>query len=192
VATIEDLYDVPGKAELVRGEVAHIPLDGDMPNRASGAIGLRLREYERSSRSGRAYAGTAVFRVHLPHRDSFSPDAAYYVGPRAGGKFLEGAPIFAAEVRSEGDYGESAEAALAGKRGDYFAAGTKVVWDVDVLGDEIVRVFRATEPESRESTGAGKSPRRSPPSRDFEWPSTSFSNSRDRLDVLTFLDPPLE
>jgi len=62
-------------------------------------------------------------------------------------KFFEGAPVFAAEVRSEGDYGPKAEAALARKRADYFAAGTLVVWDVDLLSDEVVKVYRAAEPE---------------------------------------------
>ena len=41
-------------------------------------------------------------------------------------KFYDGAPIFAAEVRSESDYGPDAEAAMARKRADYFAAGTLV------------------------------------------------------------------
>lgn len=43
--------------------------------------------------------------MELSHRESFSPDAAFYIGPRAGGKFLEGAPVFAAEVRSDCVYG---------------------------------------------------------------------------------------
>lgn len=67
---------------------------------------------------------------------SFSPDAALYSGKVRGLKFLEGAPVFAVEVRSEGDYGLAAERALAAKRADYFAAGTLVVWDVDLLFDE--------------------------------------------------------
>lgn len=32
------------------------------------------------------------------------------------------------------------------KRRDYFAAGTQVVWDVDVLRTETVNVYRASEP----------------------------------------------
>jgi Uma2 family endonuclease len=35
---------------------------------------------------------------------------------------------------------------MAAKRADYFAAGTLVVWDVDLVGDEIVRVYRADSP----------------------------------------------
>jgi Uma2 family endonuclease len=36
---------------------------------------------------------------------------------------------------------------MAAKRADYFATGTKVVWDVDLLGDDVVRVYRATDPQ---------------------------------------------
>jgi Uma2 family endonuclease len=50
-------------------------------------------------------------------------------------------------VRSEGDYGSKAEREMAKKRADYFAAGTKVVWDVDLQGDDVVRVYRAESPE---------------------------------------------
>ena len=35
---------------------------------------------------------------------------------------------------------------MAEKRTDYFAAGTLVVWDVDILSDEIIRVYRADTP----------------------------------------------
>ena len=45
-------------------------------------------------------------------------------------RFIEGSPDFAAEVRSENDYGDDAELEMAEKRADYFAAGTQVVWDV--------------------------------------------------------------
>jgi Uma2 family endonuclease len=149
-ATIEDLYRVPedGKAELVNGEIVLMTPTGDLPNSAAGAIYASLREYARLTGGGRAYTDNAGFIVSLPNRRSFSPDAAFYVGPRAGGKFLQGAPVFAAEVRSESDYGPQAERALAQKRADYFAAGTLVVWDVDVLEDEVVRVYQASDPEN--------------------------------------------
>jgi Uma2 family endonuclease len=87
-----------------------------------------------------------VFLVDLPNRQSFSPDAAYFTGPRTGMKFLNGAPVFAVEVRSEGDYGRTAEREMAQKRADYFAAGTLVVWDVDLLAEDVVRVYRADDP----------------------------------------------
>ena len=66
--------------------------------------------------------------------------------PSTGMKFLNRAPDFAAEVRSENDYGPAAEREMKQKRADYFAAGTKVVWDVDLLGEDIVRVYRTETP----------------------------------------------
>jgi Uma2 family endonuclease len=53
-------------------------------------------------------------------------------------KFYDGAPRFAVEVRSENDYGVIAEHELEQKRHDYLAAGTEVIWDVDLLGAEVV------------------------------------------------------
>jgi Uma2 family endonuclease len=54
----------------------------------------------------------------------------------------------AVEVRSANDYGPKAEEKMAEKRRDYFAAGTMVVWDVDLLSEEVVRVYRATDQEN--------------------------------------------
>jgi Uma2 family endonuclease len=146
-ATVADLYRVPGKAELVGGELVMMSPTGDLPNSAAGKIFVALDAYTLRTGTGRAYTDNAAFLVRLPHRRSFSPDTAYYVGPRSGGRFLEGAPRFAVEVRSEGDYGPRAERRMATKRADYFAAGTLVVWDVDVLKEERVLVYRASDPE---------------------------------------------
>ena len=148
-ATIEDLYRVPedGKAELVNGELVLMAATGFLPGRAGGEIYANLRDYERRTRSGYALPDNVGFLVNLPNRRSFSPDAAFYTGEPTGGKFLNGAPVFAAEVRSENDYGKTAEEEMAAKRRDYFTAGTLVVWDVDVLKEEVVRVYRASSPE---------------------------------------------
>ncbi len=145
-ATIEDLYKIDGKAEIVNGEIVLMPPTGFMPSRTGGEIFVSLREYARRTKSGYAIPDNAAFVVNLPNRRSFSPDAAFYTGPPTGGKFMEGAPVFAVEVRSQGDYGPKMERRLAEKSADYFAAGTLVVWDVDVLRDEVVRVYRATNP----------------------------------------------
>ena len=87
------------------------------------------------------------FRVNLPHRESFSPDAAYHIGQRTGLEFLEGAPIFAVEVRSKSDYGPAAEEKMQEKRADYFACGTHVVWDVDLLSQSVIKSYKASDPE---------------------------------------------
>ena len=36
---------------------------------------------------------------------------------------------------------------MAEKRADYFAAGTQVVWDVDLLAEDVVRKYSASDPE---------------------------------------------
>jgi Uma2 family endonuclease len=95
--------------------------------------------HERATKSGYAIADNVGFRADLPNRESFSPDAAWYIGELTGMKFLEGAPVFAAEVRSEYNYGRVAERELADKRKDYFAAGTKCVWDVDMQSPDVVK-----------------------------------------------------
>ena len=145
--TIEDLYNVPdkGKAEVMNGKVVRMSPTGDLPGRAGGIIYASLLEYERRHKSGYAYPDNVGFIVNLPRRRSFSPDAAFYTGKRTGMKFLEGAPVFAVEVRSEKDYGPRAKARLARKRRDYFAAGSLVVWDVDLLSNEVIRVYRAND-----------------------------------------------
>ena len=145
-ATVDDLYRVPenGKAELVNGELVLMPPTGGVPGRAAGEIFISLREYERRVGGGYAFPDNVGFIINLPNRRSFSPDAAFYRGELRGGLFLEGAPVFAVEVRSSDDYGPAAEKRMALKRADYFAAGTLVVWDVDVLRERIVRVYRSS------------------------------------------------
>ena len=152
-ATIEDLYHVPehGKAELINGELVRFMPTGKRPSRASLNIAISLRAYERINGEGIAVNDNAGFIVDLPHRESFSPDAAWYLGSLDDAEsemdFYEGAPLFAAEVRSKNDYGEAAERALKAKRADYFAAGTLVVWDVDWLNEPIIRVYRFDKPD---------------------------------------------
>lgn len=145
-ATIEDLYGVKGKAEIVGDELVLMTPTGGLHGYAVTEIAASLREYGRRTKRGYAFADNVGFIVNLPNRRSFSPDAAFWTGGPLTGKFLEGAPVFAVEVRSEDDYGPAAERAMAEKRADYFAAGTLVVWDADVLKEQVVRVYRATDP----------------------------------------------
>ena len=144
-ATIEDLYKVEGKAELVNGEIILMSPTGGLPGYAGDVIFSSLFEYNRHHKLGIAVGDNKAFVVNLPHRKSFSPDVAFYVGAVTM-KFFDGAPVFAVEVRSEGDYGPRAERGMAQKRVDYFAAGTLVVWDVDLLSVDVVRVYRSSDP----------------------------------------------
>jgi Uma2 family endonuclease len=155
-ATIDDLYRVRGKAEIIDGEIVLMSPTGFLPGRAGYAICVSLRRYEEATGTGFAIPDNVGFVVNLPNRRSFSPDAAFYVGQPIAAKFLDGAPRFAAEVRSEEDYGPAAEKRLAAKRADYFAAGTLVVWDVDVLRDEWVRSYAAERPDAPHLFGRGE------------------------------------
>jgi Uma2 family endonuclease len=142
-ATLDDLYRVEGKAELVGGRIVYLMSGGDIPSLIAFEIAVSLRAHARQTGVGVAYADGIGFALPSPlpsGRQSFSPDAAYYIGPRPQNRmrFIQGAPTFAVEVRSEGDYGNTAETEMAAKRADYFAAGTLVVWDVDPLAETIV------------------------------------------------------
>ena len=137
---IAELYKVETKAEIVNGRIVLMSPTGDEPGDAAGSIYVSLRQYSKNF-GGKAYTDNVGFLVDLPNRTSFCPDASYYIGPRTGMKFLSEAPIFAVEVRSEGDYGTTAEREMADKRADYFAAGTKVVWDVDLMSEDVIRKY---------------------------------------------------
>jgi Uma2 family endonuclease len=151
MASVEDLYNAPndwGSHELVNGELVHMPPTGFGPGRASGRIYAALLQYEEQSGSGYAIPDNVGYVVNLPHRRSFSPDASYALtAPADQMRFIDGAPIFAVEVRSESDYGPKADAEYAAKRRDYFAAGTQVVWDVDPVM-RIVRSYQKSAPDT--------------------------------------------
>ena len=147
-ATIDDLYVLPHeqKAEIVDGDIVLMSPTGAAPSYAASEIFVSLREYARQTRKGHAVTDNAAFVVKLSNRKSFSPDAAFYSGKWTGMKFFEGAPDFAVEVRSEGDYGPTAEAGIAKKRTEYFAAGTLAVWDVNLLSEDVVKLYSIYSP----------------------------------------------
>jgi Uma2 family endonuclease len=136
-ATLDDLLKVEGKAELIAGRIVRYMPTGYQPNRVAGRIFRSLDDHAEATGQGVAFTDSMGFGIpKLPSgRESFSPDASFCVGPPPANKrkFVRGAPTFAAEVRSEGDYGDAAEAEMAAKRADSFLAGTLVVWDVDPI-----------------------------------------------------------
>lgn len=149
-ATLDDLYRVEGKAELIAGRIVRLMPTGRKPSRVASRIFRALDDHADATGQGEAYADNTGFAVPVlsSGRQSFAPDASYFLGPFPADpmRFLQGAPTFAVEVRSEGDYGPAAERSMAAKRADYFAAGTLVVWDVDPKAD-CVHVFRPDLPE---------------------------------------------
>jgi Uma2 family endonuclease len=154
-ATMADLYKVDAKAELINGEIVIMSPASAGHGRSSGKIFHSLLEYEKRTGRGVAFPDNVGFIVDLPHRQSFSPDAAYFFGPYNDEEFVNGAPDFAVEVRSPEDFGLVAESKLAAKRADYFAAGTSVVWDVDMLRQRVVRVYREALPDQPIVYGIG-------------------------------------
>jgi Uma2 family endonuclease len=152
-ATIDDLYRVEGKAELIGGRIVRYMATGRWPSRVAFRISRSLDDYAEATGRGEAYTDNIGFVVPAlsSGRESFSPDASYFLGPFPDNimRFLEGPPTFAAEVRSENDYGDAAEEAMAAKRADYFEAGTPVVWDVDPVNRRILK-YRADAPDRPE------------------------------------------
>lgn len=148
-ATLDDLSREEGKAELIGGRIVRFMASGHLPGAVAEEIFVSLRLYAKAAKRGIAHADGIGYAVpELPSgRESFSPDASYFTGtlPLNRMRFIEGPPDLAVEVRSENDYGNAAEAEMAAKRADYFAAGTLVVWDVDPQA-ETVAVYRATAP----------------------------------------------
>lgn len=158
-ATIDDLMHVDGKAELIDGRIVELMPTGDYPNVVAGEIFVQIRAYAKATRRGVAHTDNATFAVPelSSGRESFSPDASYYTGPRDPDRMgaIPGPPTLAVEVRSKGDYGPKAEREIVAKRADYFEAGTLVVWDVDVDA-EVVRSFRRDAPDSPRTFGRGE------------------------------------
>jgi Uma2 family endonuclease len=148
-ATLDDLYREEGKAELIGGRIVRYVATRRLPNRVASRIFRSLDDHAEAIAVGEAYTDSIGFAVPMLSSglQSFSPDASFFLGPFPDNpmRFLEGAPTFAVEVRSENDYGDVAEAHMAAKRADYFEAGTPVVWDVDTR-EECVRKYTADAP----------------------------------------------
>jgi Uma2 family endonuclease len=158
-ATIADLYEVEGKAELIGGKVVEVMASGWDPSSCGFNVAIALNDYRKRTGRGKAFADGMGYAIPiLPSgRESFSPDASFYDGPKPTNamRFIDGPPTFAVEVRCENDYGPAAETELAAKRADYFAAGTSVVWDVDPLA-KTVALYRATAPDQPTVFHAGE------------------------------------
>ena len=155
-ATLDDLWEVEGKAELIDGEI--VPMTGTSlrHGEATGRIRDSLRTYRAAHGGGRVISEGVGFVLQTPRTQMFIPDVAWWTGEAEDeDEFVYGAPDLAVEVRSKGDYGPAAERAMAIKRAHYFSGGTRIVWDVDVMRAELIRVYRASDPEDPAVYGRG-------------------------------------
>jgi hypothetical protein len=104
-ATLDDLYREEGKAELIDGRIVPLIATGRRPSRVASRIFRSLDDCAQAIGRGEAYADNTGFAVAplASGRESFSPDASYFLGPFPANemRFLVGPPVFAVEVRSE-------------------------------------------------------------------------------------------
>jgi len=95
-ATLDDLYRVEGKAELIAGRIIHLMATGYKPSRVASRIFRSLDDYAEATGRGEAYTDNMGFAVGVlsSGRESFSPNASYFLGPFPLNemRFLEGAP----------------------------------------------------------------------------------------------------
>ncbi len=82
-ATMEDLYRVDGKAELIDGRIVPLMPTGRRPNRIAFRIAKSLDDHAEATHEGEVYTDNMGFTVPKlsSGRESFSPDASYYRGP---------------------------------------------------------------------------------------------------------------
>jgi Uma2 family endonuclease len=147
-ADFDDLMQVEGKAELIGGRIVELMPSGYLPGRVARRITRSLEDHVPVLGFGEAFGDNVGFALDQPlrsGRQSFSPDAAYHLGPFPANRmrFVDGAPTFGVEVRSENDYGPAAERSITDKRADYFEAGTAAVWDVDPIAETVTAYFAA-------------------------------------------------
>jgi Uma2 family endonuclease len=145
---LEQLRDTPGKAEIVAGKVVLMSPAGFRHNRKANRIVRSLEDHEAMHGGGAAFSDNLGFIVELPNRKSFSPDGGWLVDPPDDDDedFVVGPPTFAVEIRSKNEYGPVAEESILAKIADYFAAGTLVVWDVDLKRGQWIRCYRSANP----------------------------------------------
>lgn len=149
-ATLDDLMKVSGKAELIHGRIVPIMPTGFWSGHVSRRITRSLEDYVAAGGVGTPVADNIGYGFDPPlpsGRQSFSPDSSFYTGivPHKHRRYIDGFPTFAAEVRSENDYGPAKDREYEDKRRDYFFAGTLVVWDVDPDA-ETVTVYKSDAP----------------------------------------------
>jgi Uma2 family endonuclease len=164
-ATIDDLHRVEGKAELIGGRIVHLMGAEFRPSLIAANMHINLFAYASTLGRGWALINNVIFAVPelTSGRESFSRDSSYHLGlpPSNEMDAISGAPIFAIQVRSKGDYGKAAELEITAKRADDFEAETEFVWDVDFKAS-VVRSYLKEKPDQPILFGSGQDAEASP------------------------------
>ena len=131
-ATLADLVNTEGKAELINGRIITFPFNCVQEGRQKMKILRSLERYVSETGIGEACTGGMGFVLPEPlpsGRQSFCPDLSYLAEqPRLHESgFVLGVPTFAVEFISR--YGP-VDYDWRQRIADYFAAGTSVVWEV--------------------------------------------------------------
>ena len=98
LSLIDRLHAADGKAEIIDGAIVFLPMSGRKPTRAAEAVFVSPLLHVRRVKMGEACPDGNDYLVDLPHRQSFRPDASYFIGRDLGMKFIEGAPDFAVDA----------------------------------------------------------------------------------------------
>jgi Uma2 family endonuclease len=84
---------------------------------------------------------------------------------------------FVAHLPHRESFSPAAERDMAAKRTDYFACGTLVVWDVDLLSEDVIRTYKANDPEHPVIFRRARRQTPNRPCQDGRWQSTIFSSN---------------
>ena len=144
--TAEQLYELPDDGlnyELLRGTLVSEPVPGRIHGRTVARISQLLSNFVNAKRLGVVYTGDTGF-VLARHPDTVrGPDVAFLSNERereteGARPYIPGAPDLAVEVVSPSDRTRE----VLGKVSDYLAAGSRIVWVVNPVREE-VSVFRS-------------------------------------------------
>jgi len=154
--TIEEFERLPDgnvRRELIRGEVIEMTPSGAEHSAIGLNVAAELRRAARASGRGRAFGSNCGFILLEDPPTVREPDAAFVrverlPSGRVPKSFFPGAPDLAVEVMSPDDAATEVRA----KVGEYFAAGTQIVWVV-YPDEREVYVYRS--PAEIEVVGMG-------------------------------------
>lgn len=144
--TAEQLYALPDdgvRHELLRGSLVSEPVPSRLHGRTVSRLARLLTNFVDPRRSGVVYTGDTGFVLARQPDTVRGPDVAFVSAERerqaeSARPYFPGAPDLAIEVLSPGNRMPE----VLGKVSDYLAAGSRIVWLVDPVREE-VRVFRS-------------------------------------------------